>query len=119
MNASVFRGHAPGEVAVIGLGKSGRSVAELLARDGHAVYASDAGRSEAALANAAALGELGVAVDVGHHDHIRVGRAALVVVSPGVPPDAPPLRAAREGGAPIIGEIEVALHYLPELHYVA
>ncbi len=42
MNAGVFRGRAAGEVAVVGLGKSGRSAAELLARDGHRVYASDA-----------------------------------------------------------------------------
>jgi UDP-N-acetylmuramoylalanine--D-glutamate ligase len=119
MNTSVFRGRAPGEIAVIGLGKSGRSVAELLARDGHAVYASDAARSEAALAAAAALGRLGVAVDVGHHDLGRVGAAALVVVSPGVPPDAPPLRSAAAGAAHVVGEVEVALHYLAALKYVA
>ena len=34
---------------MIGLGKSGRAAAELLAKDGHAVYASDAGREEAAV----------------------------------------------------------------------
>ena len=119
MNLGVFRGAAAGEIAVIGLGRSGRAVAELLARDGHAVYASDAGRGEGALAGAAALGTLGVAVDVGHHDLERIGRAALVVASPGVPPDAPPLAAAAAAGVPVVGEIEVALHYLPGLRYVA
>jgi UDP-N-acetylmuramoylalanine--D-glutamate ligase len=119
MNARVFRGRAPGEVAVVGLGKSGRSVAELLARDGHAVYASDAGKGDAALRNAAALGPLGVAVDVGHHDLERIARAALVVASPGVPPGAPPIAAAAGAGIPVVGEIEIALHYLPGLRYVA
>src|SRR5688500_2880977 len=119
MNTGVFRGHPAGEVAVVGLGKSGRSVAELLARDGHQVYASDAGTGDVARANAVTLGAMGIAVDVGHHDLERIGRAALVVASPGVPPDAPPLAAAAAAGVPVVGEIEVALHYLPGLRYVA
>ena len=118
-NAGIFRGRAPGEVAVIGLGKSGRSVATLLARDGHLVYASDAGSSETARANAAALESLGVAVDVGRHDLDRIARTALVVASPGVPPEAPPLAAAARAGVPVVGEIEIALHYLPGLKYIA
>ena len=118
-NASVFRGGAAGEIAVIGLGKSGRSVATLLARDGHRVYASDAGRSDGASETAAALRALGVATDVGGHDLRRIARAALVVASPGVPPTAPPLEAAARGGVRVVGEVEAALHYLPGLHYVA
>ncbi len=119
MNVGLFRGRAPGEVAVIGLGKSGRSAAELLARDGHRLYASDAGNGGAAQRAADALRGLGVDVDVGAHDLDRIARAALVVASPGVPPNAPPLAAARAAGVPIVGEIEVALHYLPALRYVA
>lgn len=119
MNVGIFRGRASGEVAVVGLGKSGRSVAELLARDGHAVYASDAGAGEAVQQAAAALGVLGVAVNVGGHDLARIARAALVVASPGVSPLAPPLAAARAAGVPVVGEVEIALHYLPELRYIA
>ena len=119
MNTHVFRGRPAGEIAVIGLGASGRAAAELLARDGHAVYASDAGKGEAALAAARTLGLLGVAVDAGFHDLQRIARAALVVASPGVPPTAPPIAAARAAGVPVVGEIEVALHYMPELRYVA
>ena len=119
MNAGIFRGHPAGEVAVIGLGKSGRAVAELLARDGHRVYASDAGNGEAAHASADALAALGVAVQSGGHDLARISSAALVVASPGVPPDAPPLTAATSAGVPVVGEIEVALHYLPALRTIA
>ncbi len=119
MNAGIFRGRAAGEVAVIGLGKSGRSVAELLARDGHAVYASDAGTGDAARQAADALAAMGVEVQTGGHDLARIARAALVVASPGVPPAAPPLAAARDAGVPIVGEIEIALHYLPALRTVA
>ena len=119
MNTNVFRGAAPGEVAVIGLGASGRAAAELLARDGHRVYASDAGKGDAALAAARTLGLLGAAVDVGYHDLERIARSALVVASPGVPPTAAPIAAARAAGVPVVGEIEIALHYLPDLRYVA
>jgi UDP-N-acetylmuramoylalanine--D-glutamate ligase len=119
VRVGIFRGRAAGEVAVVGLGKSGRSAAELLARDGHRVYASDAGDGAGARAAAEALAALGVAVQTGGHDLARVARAALVVASPGVPPGAPPLAAAREAGVPVVGEVEVALHYLPALRYVA
>jgi UDP-N-acetylmuramoylalanine--D-glutamate ligase len=119
VNEAIFRGGATGEVAVIGLGKSGRAVAELLARDGHRVYASDAGAGEGTRRAADALGVLGVDVQVGGHDLDRVARAALVVASPGVPPEAPPLAVARASGREPVGEIEIALHYLPSLRYVA
>ncbi len=119
MRVGIFRGRAAGEVAVVGLGKSGRSAAELLARDGHRVYASDAGDGAGARAAAEALAALGVAVQTGGHDLARMARAALVVASPGVPPGAPPLAAARAAGVPVVGEVEVALHYLPALRYVA
>jgi UDP-N-acetylmuramoylalanine--D-glutamate ligase len=119
MNTNVFRGGPAGEIAVIGLGASGRAAAELLARDGHQVYASDAGKSDAAVAAARTLGVLGAAVDLGFHDLERIARAALVVASPGVPPTARPIAAALAAGVRVVGEIEVALHYLPELRYIA
>jgi hypothetical protein len=119
MARDVFRGRAAGEVAVIGLGKSGRAAAELLARDGHRVYASDAGDGEGARTAAAALAGVGVDAATGGHDLARIGRAALVVASPGVPPEAPPLAAAAVAGVPVVGEVEIGLHYLPALRYVA
>jgi UDP-N-acetylmuramoylalanine--D-glutamate ligase len=119
MNLTIFRGGPPGEVAVIGLGKSGRAAAELRARDGHALYASDGGASDAVRAAAGQLRALGVDAQVAGHDLERIARAALVVASPGVPPSAPPLAAARRGGREPVGEFEVALHYLPGLRSVA
>ncbi len=110
---------AGGEIAVIGLGKSGRAVATLLARRGHRVYASDASNTEVVLENAGALRAAGVDTDSGGHDLGRIARAATVVVSPGVPPDSPPLSTARAARIPIVSEIEVALRYLPDLRYVA
>ncbi len=121
MNATLFERvqRSPGEVAVVGLGKSGYAASILLQRDGHSVYASDGGSSPSVTANAHALQVLGVDAQVGAHDLARISRAAVVVASPGVPPDAPALVAAREHGVPIVGEMEIALHAMPALRYIA
>ncbi len=108
-----------GEVAVIGLGKSGRSVSALLRREKVRVYVSDAGSGPALEQAAAALRAMGAEVDVGRHDLERIARATVVVASPGVPPTAPPLAAARAANVLIVGEIEVALHFLPNTHSIA
>ncbi len=108
-----------GEVSVIGLARSGRAVAELLRRAGADVYASDAGAGHAVLRATLHLAPLGVEVEHGGHDLARIAKSALVVASPGVPPDAPPLRAARDAGVPIVGELEIALQFLPHQRYIA
>ena len=107
------------EIAVIGLARSGRAVSTLLARTGNLVYASDAGRSPALDAAARDLEREGVDTQVGGHDLDRVRRASLVVVSPGVPTDAPPVAAARASGRDVVSEVEIALRFLPSLRYVA
>lgn len=107
------------EIAVVGLGRSGIAVATLLARTGNDVYASDAGASPAVAAAAGRLGPEGVSVDVGRHDLDRIRRASLVVTSPGVPPDAPAIRAARDRGIDVVSEVEIALRFLPNLRYIA
>lgn len=106
-----------GEVAVIGLGRSGQAVSTLLRRAGARVYASDAAAAEPG--TLAKLAGLGVDAKGGGHDLARIAAAAAVVVSPGVPPEAPPLARAREAGVPIVSEVEVALAFLPASKYIA
>ncbi len=108
-----------GEIAVVGLGKSGEGAALLLARDGLRVYASDAGHTDAVRAVVERLRAAGVAAEWGTHDLDRVGRASLVVASPGVPPDAPALTRARAANIPIVSELEIALRYLRDAAYIA
>jgi len=108
-----------GEVAVVGLARSGRAAARLLARVGRRVYASDAGSSPELEKTAEALRRDGVDIQLGGHDLERIARAALVVASPGVPPNAPPFVAARNAGVDIVSEIEIGLRFLPELNYIA
>src|SRR5256886_566505 len=54
----------------------------------------------------------GVALDVGRHDLAQIRGAAAVIVSPGVPPEAPPLAAAREARVPILSEIDLGFRAL-------
>ena len=121
MSDSLFvrLGREPGEIAVLGLGKSGLAVATLLTRDGYTVYASDGGSSSTAVANAEQLRALGVDAVAGAHDLGRIAASAFVVASPGVPPNAPPLLTAATHGVPVVGEMEIALRAMPLLQYIA
>lgn len=108
-----------GEIAVVGLGRSGTAATMLLRRLGAQVYTSDAGSGAAIAAQRDTLQSLGATVEVGGHDLVRIARASLVVASPGVPPNAAPLAAARTAGVTVISEVELALAVLPGLRYVA
>src|SRR5579885_2504479 len=107
------------EIAVVGLARSGRSAARLLARAGERVYASDFGTSPELEETATELRNEDISVDLGRHDLDRIAEASLVVASPGVPPDAPPFAAARRAGVPVVSEIEIGLRFLPRLNYIA
>lgn len=108
-----------GEFAVLGLGLSGESVARLLHANGIAVYASDNGKSKDVKAAAERLSALGVATEVGDHDLSRIKRASCVVVSPGIPPEVPPLKTARKARIPIVSEVEIALRLQKNVSYIA
>jgi UDP-N-acetylmuramoylalanine--D-glutamate ligase len=83
------------------------------------VYASDSGQSPELLASAAELRALGASVELGGHDLGRIARAALCVVSPGIPPDAAPIAAARRAQVPIRAEAELGLLAMPGVQYIA
>ena len=96
-------------VTVAGAARSGVAAAELLARRGARVTLSEIG---ADIPDADRLRALGVALEVGGHLRETFTSADLVVLSPGVPPDAPVVQAARERGVPVIAEIELASRWL-------
>ena len=95
------------EVAVVGLGKSGVSATLLLREQGLPVYASDSGNGPVFETWARTLREAGAHVELGGHNLERISRSAAVVVAPGVPPDVPPLQAARSAGLDIHAEVDV------------
>lgn len=108
-----------GEFAVLGLGLSGESVARLLHAHDLKVYASDNGKSKDIKAAAERLQTLGIQAEVGDHDLGRIRKAACVVVSPGISPDVPPLKAARKANVPIVSEVEIALQLQTNVSYIA
>ncbi|MBA2458288.1 MAG: UDP-N-acetylmuramoyl-L-alanine--D-glutamate ligase [Gemmatimonadales bacterium] len=95
------------EVAVVGLGKSGVAATLLLRDYGVPVYASDTGTGGAFDRWAATLRQAGADAQLGGHDLKRIGRAAAVVVAPGVPPEVPPLETARRAGLAIYAETDL------------
>ena len=95
-------------VTVFGLAKSGVAAARLLRAAGADVVGTDAKPAAALGREVAALPEIGVRLVMGPGDPTEAFAAAeLVVVSPGVPLDAPPLVAVRARQVPIIGELEL------------
>jgi UDP-N-acetylmuramoylalanine--D-glutamate ligase len=94
-------------VAVVGLARSGVAAARMIRRLGGQVLASDAGARESLSADARDLERLGCALFTGGHPDAAFAGAELVVVSPGVPLELPALEAARAGGVPLIGELEL------------
>ena len=83
------------------------------------MYASDAGDTPNLRTSVEPLVALGATVELGAHDLERVSRCAAVVVSPGVPPEVPVLRAAREAGCAVVAEIDLAARVLRGAHLIA
>ncbi len=108
-----------GEFAVIGLARSGIAAVRLLRAAGLSVYASDTSKAEAVRSAGAMLERDGASVELGIHNVQRIAHCSLLVVSPGIPPTAPPIRAALSAGVPVVSEVEVGLRLLPALRYIA
>src|ERR1700746_705928 len=100
-------------VLVVGLGKSGIASALFLKRRGAQVTVSDS-KPEDQLGNEIPLLlDQGITVETGGHGERTFRGQDLIVVSPGVPIDAPPVVQARALGESVIGEIELAAQFLP------
>ena len=112
-------GWRDGEVAVLGLGRSGRAAATFLARSDIRVYASDRAADVRVEAVAAELRALGVAVDVGRHDLERIAHAVAVIVSPGIPPEAEAVRAARASDVEVMAELDLGVLALGDVPIIA
>lgn len=94
------------QITVIGAARSGIAVAELLAAHGARVFVSESGRFETYEAQLAHLENRGISHEVGGHTG-RVFECSLMVISPGVPVNAPVVIEARSRGIEVVGEIEV------------
>jgi UDP-N-acetylmuramoylalanine--D-glutamate ligase len=98
-------------LAVLGLGASGVAAARLALDKGGEVYVSDLRTEPEVAARGAELGARGARVDLGEHDVDWIAGADTVVVSPGIPPAAPVLRALADRGVRWISEPEFAVRF--------
>jgi len=98
-------------VSILGLGASGMAATRLARIQGEEVYVSELRVDSASELAANQLRALGAHVDLGRHDLDRIGESDWVVVSPGIPPDAPVLRALRARGQGWVSEPEFAVRF--------
>src|SRR5678815_5995883 len=99
-------------VLVVGLGKSGVAAALFLHAQGARVTVSDA-KAEAQLGkDIPRLLDLGMIVETGAHGERTFRDQDLIIISPGVPVDAPQLQQASKLGVPIVGEVELASKFV-------
>ena len=99
-------------VLVLGLGRSGLASALFLKSRGAVVTVSDTKSEDQLRDQIPALLDNGIAVETGGHSARTLQNQDMVVVSPGVPVDAPPVIQARSLGQLVIGEIELAAEFL-------
>jgi UDP-N-acetylmuramoylalanine--D-glutamate ligase len=99
-------------VLVVGLGKSGVASAIFLRQQGAKVTVSDSKQQDQLRNEIPLLLDKGITVESGGHGERTFRQQDLIVISPGVPVNAPVLEPARKMGIPIIGEVELATRYL-------
>jgi UDP-N-acetylmuramoylalanine--D-glutamate ligase len=98
------------QALVVGMKRSGLASATLLAREGAAVRATDLKPLDQLPEAHALLDRLHIPF-APQTPEVFEG-AELIVLSPDVPADLPPVEAARRRGVPVIGEIELAAPFL-------
>jgi UDP-N-acetylmuramoylalanine--D-glutamate ligase len=101
-------------ILIVGLGKSGVAVARFLKSRGASVIATDVADEQELGSTIPLLQEMDVRLEVGSHPGGIFETADLIIVSPGVPHTIEPLRRAASKGIPVIGEIELAYHFIKE-----
>lgn len=92
---------------IVGLGRTGLSVARYLSRHGVPVAIVDSRETPPALEALRAQLPVDVALFLGGFREEAFERAEQIVVSPGVPVSTASIAAARARGVPVIGDIEL------------
>jgi UDP-N-acetylmuramoylalanine--D-glutamate ligase len=97
------------KILVVGLGKTGMALVSFLLREGAEVMISDS-REISELKEMVSHFERvdpPLVLEGGGHSPEFFLKADMVAVSPGIPLDIPALKAVREKGTPVFGELEV------------
>lgn len=90
---------------IVGLGKSGLSMARFLKASGRTVAATDIDGSKHA--EASELKEMGISTQLGFHTQEIFDRASRIIPSPGIPLDMDHILKAAGKGVPVTGELDI------------
>lgn len=99
-------------ILVVGLARTGVSVARFLAAREAVVTVTDMRTAEQLSEQTSSLAGLPIIWELGRHDDATFIGSDLIVVSPGVPMDLPQLVMAAIAGRRIISEIELAAAFI-------
>ena len=95
-------------VAILGLGKSGIAAANLAAKKGFKVFASDSGKERT-------YKQMGlnkaVCCEFGQHSD-KLLQSDIIIKSPGLPADLSILKLAKKKKIPVISELDFALNFI-------
>jgi len=105
------------KVLVVGLARSGTGAAILLSGLGAKVSVSDS-KPRSMLESQIQKLPSSVKVITGNNTQEEFAAYEIIVISPGVPANIPPLKYAREKGIPIISEIELAFQVMKSVRSV-
>ena len=94
------------KLAILGAGESGVGAALLAKKHGYEVFVSDYGSIKENYKEELIKNK--IAFEEGQHDFETIGKANLVVKSPGIPDQVEIVRMVREQSIPVISEIEFA-----------
>ena len=100
-------------VVVAGLGKSGIQASLLLKNSGYPVIAIDENVTAELLSRVEVLHKANIDTCLGIAAERKIEDAALVVVSPGIPPSSPVIKRAIRCKVPVVSELDLAWALMP------
>ncbi len=100
-------------ITVMGLGRSGQAVAQVLRDLGAIVFCSDNGQNPELEHVAEGLRAKGMDCETGGHTSRALEQTDLIVLSPGIPSTIPILQEAQRRNVPIVSEVEIAWQLTP------
>ncbi|MBQ9263302.1 MAG: UDP-N-acetylmuramoyl-L-alanine--D-glutamate ligase [Clostridia bacterium] len=96
------------KVLIVGMARSGVALAQLLCREGAMVTVNDMKDADAFGDKLDVLKEQPVCFRLGEDGIDALQGKDMLIISPGVPIDAPIVKAAKATGIPVSGELEIA-----------
>jgi len=105
-------------ISVLGAGRSGITIAQLLAQNGADVLLSDSRQITFTAPQKQKLHSLNIKTEFGEHSK-SILQSDLVVISPGIPATAPIVQQIEAAEIPIVSEIEAAYWFMPDAGLIA